>query len=744
MDTPRTEPQGVEPGSVGLADPVVDAMADPAPAPGAAAASSRRHWGLLPGRPFSGTRRWFLWVALVVLIVALLGMLMWLAARYEATQVQDRLERDVASAAADIRAGLARDAQSLQALFTPTSQSPDIWEQYAMSLLRDSRELVRVEWRDLQVQPLAFVDSPYRAPVFERLGREDVQTDLQTACANARRSGGVAYVPSYFVPQPDGMGFEVLEMCLPVTVGGETTGYVVASYSLSDLLAEMVSRDLLHSRDVSLVEADGTRLAFQGTARRGSQAFAATQVLELPGMALVLRLESWRDQPRYFPNFLTAMVAAMTVALASVLLLLGRDTRRRLRVEQRLADALAFRKAMEDSLVTGLRARDLEGRTTYVNPAFCQMVGFSAQELMLPTAVAPYWPPEVADEFKRRLGVRPLQVMPRREGVESTFMRRDGTRFPVLIFEAPLINAQGVQTGWMSAFLDISEQRRVEELARATQERLQATARLAAIGEMASLLSHELNQPLAAISSYATGSLNMLQPDWYDSGRAPPVDLSESARVATAHRQLQQQAERHQLLEVAMRQISEQAQRAGKVIRSVHDFVRRREAREAVDPRVLFESVMPLVTMRSQKHRIRVCCEFEEALPQVHCDRTMVEQVLLNLTRNAMQAMENVPIADRELVLGLRRAVAGADTYAMPGWVEFSVADAGVGVPPDLAERIFTPFFTTKREGMGLGLGLCRTVVEQHGGVLEFENNTPRGTVFRFTLPLATSVRQSS
>ena len=136
-------------------------------------------------------------------------------------------------------------------------------------------------------------------------------------------------------------------------------------------------------------------------------------------------------------------------------------------------------------------------------------------------------------------------------------MRKDGSRFPVLIIEAPLINAEGVQTGWMSAFLDISEQRRVEELSRASQERLQATARLATVGEMASLLSHELNQPLAAISSYATGSHEPAEVDGR-AGRAAPTSS------------------------VAMRRIAEQAERAGKVIKSVHDFVRRRDkAREA-------------------------------------------------------------------------------------------------------------------------------------------------------------------
>jgi two-component system sensor histidine kinase DctS len=125
---------------------------------------------------------------------------------------------------------------------------------------------------------------------------------------------------------------------------------------------------------------------------------------------------------------------------------------------------------------------------------------------------APYWPPELADEYQQRQAIRLAgQHAPPREGFESVFMRKDGSRFPVLIIEAPLINASGVQTGWMSAFLDISEQRRVEELSRASQDRLQATARLATVGEMASLLSHELNQPLAAISSYATGSMNLLQ-----------------------------------------------------------------------------------------------------------------------------------------------------------------------------------------------------------------------------------------
>jgi two-component system sensor histidine kinase DctS len=469
----------------------------------------------------------------------------------------------------------------------------------------------------------------------------------------------------------------------------------------------MVGPQLTRSQEVSFTEADGTRLAMHGTPRRGSRIFTAKQLLDIPGHAMVLRMDSWRAAPDFFPNVLTALVTAMAIALVTVLTMLARDMRRRQRVELDLADALAFRKAMEDSLVTGLRARDSQGRITYVNPAFCEMVGFDAKELMGHGIPAPYWPPEMVDEYGKRQALRLAGNAPPREGVESVFMRKNGERFAVLIFEAPLINATGQQTGWMSAVLDVSEQRRVEEVSRASQERLQATARLATVGEMASLLSHELNQPLAAISSYATGSLNLLQ----------DAALQDAALADS--------------LGSAIQRIGQQAERAGKVIKSVHDFVRRRDqAREAVTPRALLDDVMPLVILQARKLGVRVEVRCAPDLPAVLCDRTMVEQVLLNLSRNAMQAMgDDTP--QKVLTLAVRPAASNA----VSRWLEFTVADVGSGIPEAVAEKLFTPFFTTKAEGMGLGLSLCRTVVEQHGGFLSHRANQPRGTVFSFTLP---------
>lgn len=657
-------------------------------------------------RRLSTWRRWSLWVLLGVLVVATLVTLVWLAARYEASVAQSDVERDAADALSDIRSALTRNVQELQALQSGHRDRQQ-WQLEAEQLLRAHREWVRIEWRGPMLDLRMEADSPYRAPVFSRFGRANSLPEVQQACAAASRISSHAYARSHFVPQADGLGLELMELCLPQVELGRLTGFVVATYSLTDLLATQIGPQMGRSQEISFTEADGTRLAMHGLARRGARVFSAQQLLDLPGATMVLRMDSWRrPEPDVFPNVLTALVTLMSIALVTVLFMLGHDTRRRVRVEEDLADALAFRKAMEDSLVTGLRARDLQGRTTYVNPAFCQMVGFGSEELLGKGPPAPYWPPEFADEYRRRQDVRRAQgTSPPREGFESMYMRKDGTRFPVLIIEAPLINAQGLQTGWMSAVLDISEQRRVEELSRASQERLQATARLATVGEMASLLSHELNQPLAAIASYATGSMNLLQ-----HAPAPASDL-----------------------QLAMTRIAEQADRAGRVIKSVHDFVRRRDqAREAVTAEALVEAVLPLVNLQARKLGVRVDSQVADGLPPVLCDRTMVEQVLLNLARNAMQAMDEGRVPNPALVLQVRAAPMKEGGKR---WLEFLVADVGPGIPDEVQQQLFTPFFTTKAEGMGLGLSLCRTVVEQHGGHLVFEPNQPQGTIFRFTLP---------
>ncbi len=657
-------------------------------------------------------RRWVLWGLLLLLVAVLLVALAWLALRFEKAQMQDQLERDTVDAVGDVRAAMQRNVQTLQAL-QPEDQSPASWEGPAEEVLRSHREWVRLEWRDPGLQLQAGVDSPYRTPVFARLGRDNAHMDVAQACALAQRNNAAAYAPSTFVAVQDGIGLEVMELCLPWYQGGQLRGFLVASYALTEMLEDMVRREHTRAQEVSFTEPDGTRLAMRGGIHRGPRMLSAQQLLDLPGYTLVLRIDSWRAGPQWWPHLLTALVMALSLALVTVLALLARDMRRRQRAERDLADALAFRKAMEDSLVTGLRARDLQGRITYVNPAFCEMVGFSADELLGQGIPAPYWPPEKVDEYGKRQAWRLAGNTPPREGTESDFQRKNGERFPVLIFEAPLINANGIQTGWMSAVLDISSQRASEELSRATLDRLQATARLATVGEMASLLSHELNQPLAAIASYASGSQNLLQAQAH-----APDGVGAQIGQALDH-------------------IAEQARRAGLVIKSVHNFVRRRDQpREAVAAQTLIDSIWPLVTLQARKTGVRLHIDCPPDLPQVWCDRTMVEQVLLNLARNGMQAMQALPAGQaRELRLSVRPS----DSPELGMGLEFAVADAGVGIGPEVLAQLFTPFFTTKAEGMGLGLSLCRTVIEQHGGRLQHRALQPSGTEFFFSLALASA-----
>lgn len=673
-------------------------MVDDAPPPDTASARSRRR------------RRALLWAALVAMLLVAQTLLVLLTLSYEESRAQDEVEALAAETAVSIRRDLMEAMRSLQGLMwsEPLLGS---WRESAVEMLRGRRDLLRVERRNAALEVTAGIDSTYVPRPFEKLSRDELDVGTEIACNAARRSASPSFSETYFLPLADGAGVEVIDVCIPLQQAGRDDGFLVGTLMLPQVLEGAMTPARARRHEISFVEGDGTRVARAGQ-QRGAGVFLAERAIDLPGATLRLRVDSAAGRPSLIPNLSTALVLGLSIGLFALVLLLARDVRRRAAAERALAEALAFRQAMEDSLVTGLRARDLQGRITYVNPAFRAMVGFGSAELA--ATPPPYWPPEFVDEYTRRQqallerGQRPDVPRESREGFETVFMRKNGERFPVMIYEAPLVGADGRRAGWMSAVLDISAQRRAEELSRQQQDRLQASARLATVGEMASLLSHELNQPLAAISSYAAGSLNLLQ---VDEGEPPDADLLP-------------------LLRQALGRIAEQAERAGRVIKSVHDFVRRREQqRETIAADQLLDSVMPLVRLQARKSGTSIRIEVPMRAPRVVCDRTMVEQVLLNLARNGIQAMESLPGPEqRRLVLGARQLDAR--------WVEFSVTDAGPGIAPAVAERLFTPFFTTRQEGMGLGLSLCRTVIEQHGGTLDFGPGPGgAGTAFRFTLP---------
>jgi len=666
-------------------------------------------------------RRAWLWGALLAGLIVAQSLLVALTVHYRTGRAQQEVEVAAANGAVEASRLLDRDLQAILAL--PDDDDVAAWRARADELMLRQNEVLRVERRNAALQITAAVDSRVRPPLFSQFSRAEVQLEAEIACKSALRRAGPTYSSTYFVPHSDGLGIEVIDVCIAERVvehGTQPGGFVTATISLPGLLERLAAEPWARHHELAFVEGDGAMLA-HSRAHVGAGVYRATRVMTLPGATLQLRLDSAAARPSLIPDLVTALVVGLSLMLLGLVLVLARDVRKRARVETALAESLALRKAMEDSLVTGLRARDLEGRIRYVNPAFCTMVGYSAAEL-LGAATPPYWPQDELAEYRQRQqkrlsGAAPLEA---REAFETVFVHKGGERIPVMIFEAPLVNSAGRHAGWMSSVLDLTAQRRAEDLSRQQQDRLQAAARLATLGEMASLLSHELNQPLAAIAAYATGSLNTM-------------DAVNDVREVDA--------DTWAMLQQAAQRIAEQAERAGRVIKSVHDFVRRREhVREPVAVDTLFDAVLPLVRLQARKSAARIEIDLPAGLPRVQCDRAMIEQVLLNLARNGIQAMlagDDERLGESAApVLTLRARVSGE------GWVCLSVLDRGPGIGDDVARRLFTPFFTTRIDGMGLGLSVCRTIVEQHGGALDFENQRDgagrvTGALFRFTLPAA-------
>jgi len=251
---------------------------------------------------------------------------------------------------------------------------------------------------------------------------------------------------------------------------------------------------------------------------------------------------------------------------------------------------------------------------------------------------------------------------------------------------------------------DITLRKTTEEIARQQQDKVQFTARLMTLGEMASSLAHELNQPLTAISNYSEGTLARLR-----RGNMSADELNAALAKTTA-----------------------QAQRAGGIIRRIREFVKRSEPRRRATPAArIVDDAVAFADIEASKKGISIVAEIEPDLPPVDADPILIEQVLLNLLKNAIDAMSEAVI--RRIDVQVRRA--------REAWAEFAVIDRGAGIAPEHLASLFTPFFSTKPDGMGMGLNICRSIIEFHQGELRVEpNREPAGgTVMRFTLPLARS-----
>ncbi len=495
----------------------------------------------------------------------------------------------------------------------------------------------------------------------------------------------------------------------------------------------------------------------------------------------------------------------------------ARDVTERRNAELALAAETAYRRAMENSMLTGMRAFDMEGRIGYVNPAFCNMVGFTEQELVGSTPPYPYWPS--GDGANRENLERILAGRTPARGFEVKVRRKDGSLFDARMYVSPLIDAEGRQTGWMTSMTDVTEPKRIREQLAAAHERfttvldeldaavsvvaragegsrhgaellfanrmyrslfgadsrrhetllearaqvgdarapaevfdaalarwfdlrvrqirwvdgspvellvatdstgrheieeqqreqdrkLQRTSRLVTMGEMASSLAHELNQPLTAIANYCMGMSARVRATAASGRPIAPDDLLEPLAKTSA-----------------------QAARAGEVIRRIRNFVKRSEPeRRRCDVATIVADAVGLADIDARRLGIPIITEMPDGLPPLYVDPILIEQVLLNLLKNGLEAMRDSP---RGSMHGVVLAVEQRDDQ-----LEFSVTDRGAGLPIETRERLFEPFFTTKSEGMGMGLNICRSIVESHKGRLWAQTPEGGGCSFRFTLPV--------
>lgn len=651
-----------------------------------------------PSSPPTSHRRlgWLLTVPSLGILALMMAVfsIIWLLQKNEAEIQKNGLIADVLWLEQDLRFRFGRDEEQLKQLAMDMGQKRDRRDHFglhARHLLKNTPELVQVLVLSPTLEPLYGLPSEI-VPQEANTGL----TGLKTLGDQARRMGKAVMGDPFQLKSGAGQLLSVH----PIFGPEGFAGLVIGVYGLNPLLQDAVPWWFAQRYRVRIVDEGGAIFAAKSNVEGNPAPGLSYDVpLDPPGRTTRLSVQSFRDRT-YRPLRVLAGISVILggVVIAS-LFILRQQMRRRLDTEQALRAEHAFRKSMEDSLTVGMRARDMQGKVIYVNAAFCHMTGFAPEELVGCLPPMPYWAPEDMEEaMARNREVLAGEASP--TGFEIRLMRKSGDRFHALIFEAPLIDGSGQQIGWMASFVDVTERKQAEELYRKQQEKLQFTSRLVTMGEMASTLAHELNQPLSAITSYATGCLNRIE--------------SNGSQI----RELKQPLEK----------LVAQAQRAGKIIRRVHDFVRRREARrECCDLNTVMEDALGLVEAAAKRAGVRLSVELEPELPTIQADPVMLEQVALNLMKNGMEAMAGVPLDER--LLSIRTHTEGATLV-------LSVADRGSGIPASLAEQLFTPFMSTKEDGMGMGLNICRSIAELHQGRLWFEPRPGGGTVFHLSLPM--------
>jgi two-component system sensor kinase FixL len=357
-------------------------------------------------------------------------------------------------------------------------------------------------------------------------------------------------------------------------------------------------------------------------------------------------------------------------------------------------------QALLDAAVDGVIVIDHLGCIQAFNRAAERLFGYAALEILgtnVNTLMAGR-DRSAHDEHLARYGATRIpHIIGRGREVEAR--RKDGSVVPVLLSVGAVAGAEPPR--FVGFVQDISLRRRSEEETHRLQERLTHVSRLTTVGEMSAGIAHELNQPLTAVANYAQACDRLLG--------MPDPDIDE--------------------IRGALRQITAQAVRAGDIIRRLRTLARNDVMkREPTDINALIRELTELIQLDAKTHEVQYRLELAVEPPQADVDRPRVQQVILNLVHNALEALAESPGGVREVVVRTR--------LTSEGEVEIAVCDTGPGVSPAIVPRLFDPFCTSKTHGTGLGLAMSRTIIRSHQGTLDYCPNLPRGACFTVRLPL--------
>ena len=784
-------------------------------------------------------------LAAVLMFMAAIIVAFWYLRIEEVEREQEALRRDVEYAQQRVRLRLLERQEQLMRMARDIGNrdlGKGDFASRAESLISQYPELQAVTWVDARQRILASQAAPIVSAEQMRVVGETLQRgDTLEAYQLSREMLQPIYVQS---PARDQAPAPLLQLHVPIVNSGRQVGDLLAEFSVDSLLRYGTPTEVMARYAVTMLDNRGHVLAGTPLAPRKSTGELlhwrnSEDQYEVPvspvGNSLILRAQAYRTSLGIVGSGLFWLVGALSAMTAWMLLATWRHTRKRQRAQEALIAETNFRRAMENSVLTGMRALDLQGRITYVNAAFCQMTGWSEQELVGQLPPYPYWPDNEYDHLHSQLREE-LSGRTIVGGFQVRVKRKNGTQFDARLYVSPLIDAHGQHTGWMSSMTDITEPNRIREQLSASYERFtivlealdasvsvaplgsaellfanklyrqwfgsqteghlklvaragvlpvkhpaqdpadepadsitdarsenaeifvpelgkwlevrsrylrwvdgrlaqmviatditarrlaeeqaaqqaekaQAASRLITMGEMASSVAHELNQPLTAISNYSSGMLSRLEKG----------TLTEEQ------------------MKFALEKTAHQAQRAGQIIQRIRAFVKRSEPNRTLAnvPDMVGEAV-ELAGIELRRHNVHLTHYVAARLPRVMADTILIEQVLVNLMKNGAESIAQAgrPPSARSVELRVvPRNVDGQDV------IEFTVQDTGKGLAPEVLAHLFEAFFSTKSEGMGIGLNLCRSIVESHHGRMHAENlynaDEVTGCRFSFWLPLA-------